>query len=140
MIARRKTARPRGWCGRAHCAAAVLAGALAGCSGGGGPLDLDTDAPAIAGHATVALTPETSPPVAGGPVLAFIASGGDGQTAELDDPSFGGGVSVMIVRTYHAASDRLCRRFIVRNGRSAPSTRAACRNGSRWVAIPFAIP
>lgn len=119
----------------------MIVGALAGCSGGGGLPAFDGESPSAARSPVVASDAAiSSPTAAAGPLMAFIAGAGDGQTAELDDPSFGGGVSVTVVRTYHAASDRLCRRFVLRNGRGEPSIRAACRNGSRWVAVPFAIP
>lgn len=139
MIARRKTQRRRRWCGRPDCAAALIVGALAGCSGSDGLLVFDAASPASDAKAGVA-APATSSPVAAGPVLAFVAAAVEGQTADFDDPGFGGRVSVVVARTYHAASDRLCRRFVVRNGRDEPSTRAACREGSRWVVVPFAAP
>src|SRR5512145_2907000 len=92
MVARRKTLRGQRWCARTDCAVAMIVGALAGCSGGGGLPAFDGESPSAARSPVVASDAAiSSPTAAAGPLMAFIAGAGDGQTAELDDPSFGGG-------------------------------------------------
>ena len=141
MIARRITSRGRRWPGRTLFVAVMIAGALAGCAGDEGLLAFLGEQPAAAAPDVVASDRATPSQIAAaGPVLAFVSGANDGQTTELDDPNFGGRVGVAIVRAYHAASDRACRRFVLRNGRGEASTRVACRDGPGWVVVPFAAP
>ncbi len=71
------------------------------------------------------------------PVLTFVGEAAPLQQAQLDDPRFGGLVSVTMEAEYHSASDKRCRRFRIRAATTPPEGRShfACNSNGRWVLI-----
>jgi hypothetical protein len=69
-----------------------------------------------------------------GPVLTFIAAALPGQSRVVMDPRFGGEVSAMLEAEYHSASDKTCRRFVIRRSRGAepPRSHYACVRNGVW--------
>lgn len=69
------------------------------------------------------------------PVLAFVSSGGIGQTAAVNDPAEGGPVSVDIETQYNSASGQICRTYAVANS-TGQVQQLACDDGANWRVVP----
>lgn len=114
---------------------ATFAFSLSACasfSPGGAGSDLDT---AVAG--VPAAGAATSVTDAYSPVLAFVGEASPQEQAQLNDPGFGGVVSVILEAEYHSASDKRCRRFRVLSAAAPPEGRShfACYANGRWALV-----
>lgn len=67
------------------------------------------------------------------PALDAIAAAQDGAVQSADDPSLGGPVELTVLRTYNAASGRICKQVSVRsNVNGQISGRVACSGDAGW--------
>jgi hypothetical protein len=90
----------------------------------------------ISGCAPIPAPVATSQPaIPGDPVLAFVSSGGIGQTASVNDPADGGIVNVDIETQYNSAAGQICRTFTLANSIEHVQ-RLACDDGATWRVVP----
>ncbi len=71
-----------------------------------------------------------------GPVAAFLRDAGPGEAREIDDPAFGGPVSVRFEEEFTSAAGEQCRRGTAVARASQAEVVVICRKDGGWVMAP----
>ncbi|MDD9979773.1 MAG: hypothetical protein OXU81_00165 [Gammaproteobacteria bacterium] len=91
--------------------------------------------------AAAAMMPSSK--AAGDPLLEYLAEAREDEVRDIDDPTTGNRFRVKAGRVYHAASGRLCRRYVAGTP-SAPENSdngLACRDANGdWVRVGLLVP
>jgi len=75
------------------------------------------------------------PPAPADPVIAFVSSGGIGQSASLTESPGGGSVTVTIETQYYSALGQVCRTYAIARPAGVAQS-LACQGASGWRTVP----